>query len=124
MGGEPEREAGAEEKVFEFKGAPGELPSFLVDGQDVLRGGPDGMMGVIPNAMRTECARWWPVDVPGPPTPGGGEAARELDGLCVIGAISNVGRTGHPPCREYVTLPGLLPLLLLGPLESCGVGTV
>jgi len=58
MGGEPERETGteAEENVFGFTVAPGEPFRFTVfeDGQDVLRRGPDGLMGVIPNARRTE----------------------------------------------------------------------
>ena len=55
IGGEFERETGteADENVM---GALGEPFSFaaLVDGHDVLRGGPDGLIGVIPNARRTE----------------------------------------------------------------------
>ena len=128
MGGEPEREAGreADENAFELMVVLGEPFSFvaLVDAHDVLRE-PDGLIGVIPNARRTEWARWWPLDGIAPLllTPRGGEAGRELDGLCVMGAVSNVGRAGYPPpCNGYVKLPGLLPLLLLGPLESCGVG--
>lgn len=58
MGGEPERDTGSEadENAFELGTALGEPFGFagLTDGQDVLRGGPNGLMGVIPNASRTE----------------------------------------------------------------------
>lgn len=74
------------------------------------------MIGVIPNAIRTEYARWWFV------CGWGGELGLEPLGLIVIVLLSNTGLELYiPPTKGYVELPGLLPLLL-GPLESWGVG--
>lgn len=55
IGGELERETGteADENVVVASGEPFGFAA-LVDGHDVLRGGPDGLIGVIPNARRTE----------------------------------------------------------------------
>lgn len=75
-----------------------------------------GWIGVIPNATRTECARWWWCGwlcvCDGERA--GGDGARELHALPV--------ELGPCDASEYGWLRGLLPLLL-GPLESCGVGT-
>lgn len=76
-------------------------------------------MGVIPNAIRTEYARWGFVWGWG----WGGELGLEPLGLVVIVLLSNTGLELYIPLptNGYVELPGLLPLLL-GPLESWGVG--
>lgn len=69
--------------------------------------------------MRTEYARWWFGC--GCPCACGGELGLDPEGLIVL--LSKTGLEVYipPPTNGYVELPGLLPLLL-GPLESWGVG--
>jgi hypothetical protein len=53
IGGEPERDTGTEAEVMVALGEPSSCAA-LEDGHDGLRAELDGLIGVIPNARRTE----------------------------------------------------------------------